>query len=114
MADQAASDRSFARRVLIVVGITLLALVLAYLLRRVGYVLLLGFAGMLLAVGLDGLVKLVQQYTPLKRGWSLLVVVITLIALIGAIGALLGPYIVDQMSQLAQRLPEAVDNIRSK
>jgi predicted PurR-regulated permease PerM len=114
MADQAALDRSFARRVLIVVGVALLAVIFAYLLRRVGYVLLLGFAGMLLAVGLDGLIKLVQRYTPLTRGWSLLFVVVTLIALMGAIGTLLGPYMVDQMTQLAQRLPEAVDNVRNK
>jgi predicted PurR-regulated permease PerM len=112
--EQNADDRRLARRVFVTIGIVLLAMALAFLLWRMGYVLLLGFAGILLAVALDGLAMLVAQYTRLDRGWSLLVVIVTLIVVVGAIVGLLGPYFVDQMYQLAQRLPEAVDNLRSK
>jgi predicted PurR-regulated permease PerM len=114
VSDQLASNQNFLRRVLIVAVVALLVLLLAYLLRHVGGVLLLVFAGMLLAVALDGLTGLVQRHTPLERGWSLLIVLIGLCALVGAIVALLGPLIADQMTQLIQRLPEAVDAIRSK
>jgi predicted PurR-regulated permease PerM len=114
MIDQAASDRSFARRVVIAVGITVLALIFVYLLQYVGYVLLLGFAGILLAVGFDGLTLLVQKHTPLTRGWSLTAVLAALITLVGALGALLGPNIVDQMTQLGQRLPESVETLRGR
>ncbi len=114
MTDQAALDRSFARRVAIAVGIVLLAVLSMYLLWRVGYVLLLSFAGILVAVALDGLAVAVQQHTSLKRRWSLALVLITLIVLIGAIGWWLGPYIMDQMNQLVRRLPTSLDNIRSQ
>jgi predicted PurR-regulated permease PerM len=112
--NHAASNHSFVQRVLIVGGVALLVLSLAHLLRYVGGVLLLVFAGVLLAVALDGLTKLIQRYTPLGRGWSLLVVLVILILIVGAIGASLGPLIADQMTELIHRLPEAVDSIRSK
>jgi predicted PurR-regulated permease PerM len=100
--------------VLIVIGIGLAALLSAYLLQRVGQVLLVVFAGVLLAIAFDGLTELVQRYTSLRHGWSLLLVLVVLLALISAMGALLGPHIVDQLFQLAQRLPEAIDNVRSR
>ncbi len=114
MTEQLTSEWSFVRRVLIVIGMSLLAVIFIYLLHRLGYVLLLAFAGILLAVALDGLTELVQRHTPLERGWALVVVLLTLILVIGAGGALIGPYIVEQLTQLAQSLPEGVDNIRSR
>lgn len=111
---RAVSDRSFARRMIIALGLVLLAAVFAYLLRYVAHVLLLGFAGILLAVALDGLAKLIERHTPLKHGWSLVVVLVALIVLAGAIGGLFGPYIVDQLTQLFQRLPQSLDTIRTR
>lgn len=107
------SDRHYARRVLIAVGIIALAVLLAYLLQYVGFVLLLGFAGILLAIGFDGLADLVYQRTPLTRGWSLTLVFIGLVVLMGALFGSLGPLVVDQMTELAQRLPNAINNLQS-
>lgn len=112
MTEEPTSDRGFTRRVLITVGIVVLAVIFIYLLQYVGYVLLLGFAGILLAVGFNGLTMLVQKYLRLARALALTLVLVTLLALIYALGALLGPNIVDQMTQLGQRLPESVDIIR--
>ena len=113
LSEEAASDRRYARRVLIAVGIIALALLFAYLLQYVGFVLLLGFAGILLAIGFDGLADIVYQRTPFTRGWSLTLVFIGLIVLMGTLLSLLGPLVEDQMTQLAQRLPNAINNLRS-
>jgi predicted PurR-regulated permease PerM len=114
MTEQTASDRGFIKRVFIVVGIVIVAVIFLFLLQYVGYVLLLAFAGILLAVGFDGLAMLVQKYTPLTRAWSMAVVLLALIALTGAIGGLLGSRIADQMAELAQRMPQSLDSIQAR
>jgi predicted PurR-regulated permease PerM len=113
LSEDVESDRHYARRVLIAVGIIVLAVLLAYLLQYVGFVLLLGFAGILLAIGFDGLADLVYQRTPLTRGWSLTLVFIGLVVLMGTLFGSLGPLVVDQMTELAQRLPNAINNLQS-
>lgn len=113
LSEDVESDRHYARRVLIAVGIIALAVLLAYLLQYVGFVLLLGFAGILLAIGFDGLADLVYQRTPLTRGWSLTLVFIGLVVLMGTLFGSLGPLVVDQMTELAQRLPNAINNLQS-
>jgi predicted PurR-regulated permease PerM len=114
VSDQVASNQSFVQRVFIAAAITLLVLAFAYLLWKVSGVLLLVFAGILVAVVLDGLTELTDRHTPLGRGWSLLVVLVVLVLALGVIGAWLGPFIADQITELFQRLPKAVDIIRSK
>jgi predicted PurR-regulated permease PerM len=52
-------------------------------------VLLLVFAGILLATVLRALADLLADYTPLSSGWSLLIV---LLALLGALGGWLRKY----------------------
>ncbi len=105
VSDQVASNQSFVQRVFIAGAITLLVLAFAYLLWKVSGVLLLVFAGILVAVVLDGLTELTDWHTPLGRGWSLLVVLVVLVLALGVIGAWLGPFIADQITDLFQRLP---------
>ena len=113
LSEEVGSDRRYARRVLIAVGIIALAVLLAYLLQYVGFVLLLGFAGILLAIGFDGLADIVYQRTPFTRGWSLTLVFTGLVVLVGIMLSLLGPLVADQMTQLGQRLPDAINNLQS-
>lgn len=103
----------YTQRVLIAGG-TLLALVLAILvLRHVASVLLLIFGGILLAVFFDGLTTQLQKRTGLSRGWCLGLVVTLLGVFFVAAGWFAGPRIDNQITQLGERIPDAIERIRS-
>lgn len=105
---------SFTQRALIAVALALLALLIASLVRQVGRVLLVLFAGMLLAVLIDGLTRVFQSVVPIKRGWGVVVTVVLLVALISGLIWFLGPPLVKQFIQLAESLPQIIDQIRSR
>jgi predicted PurR-regulated permease PerM len=103
----------YTRRALIAGGI-LLALVLAVLvLRHVASVLLLIFAGILLAVFFEGLTTQLHERTGLARGWCLGLVVALVTIFFVASGWFAGPRIGNQITQLGERIPDAIERIRS-
>jgi predicted PurR-regulated permease PerM len=75
-------------------------------------ILLLLFFGLLLAVLLRAFAKWVKARTDLPDGWALAIVIATLVLLIGLFFWLVAPRIGDQVGDLAQRLPEAVRQLR--
>jgi predicted PurR-regulated permease PerM len=107
------SDRDvFVERVLIVLGLVTLFAVAGLLAWAATEVLLLAFAGLLLAVFLRGLADLLGRATGLSAGWSLTVVVIALGALIGAGGWFLASEVADQFQQLSESLTTSAENLR--
>lgn len=103
----------YSKRV-VIAGAAVLAFVLALLiLRHVASVLLLIFAGVLLAVFLDGLTSLTKNYTGLARGWCLTIVIVALGALFAASGWFVGAPIDNQINQLGERIPSAIERIQS-
>ncbi|WP_181919515.1 AI-2E family transporter [Alkalilimnicola ehrlichii] len=104
-------SRSFAQRVLIAAGLIALVALFIYFLGQLIDVLLLAFAGVLIAVAIDGLTRLVMRYLPLSRAWALLSALAGILLLIGGFGALIGPQIAEQLPQLVRQLPEAVREV---
>ncbi|PEN07008.1 AI-2E family transporter [Longimonas halophila] len=103
----------YTKRVLIA-GATVLGFVLlALILQRVASVLLLIFAGILLAVFLDSLTSLVQARIGLARGWCLGLVVLLLGLAFAASGWFAGPPINDQINRLGERIPSAIERIQA-
>ena len=100
-------------RVLMVVGVVAGAAVALYLAVVGVDVLLLALAGVLLALLLRGAAAWVAHATRLGSGAALGVVVVTLLALVGLAGWWIAPAIVEQTVQLLQRVPEAVDDLRT-
>lgn len=95
----------FTCRALITVGIvTAVALLLALLWAGVNVFLLI-FAGVLLAILLDGLSGWLSQHTPLARGWALSVVTLGLLGLIGGSIWLLAPSVGAQVDELTRVRP---------
>ena len=82
----------------------LLVASLAFFVWFTGDVLLLVFAGLLLAVGLDGLASSVKSWTPLSHGWALLAVLILLAAFLAVIGMTVVPQFLAQLDQLWETL----------
>lgn len=100
-------DLSYTRRVVIAVVITLLALAIAMLLWYGIKVLLVAFAGVLLAVMLRSLAVGLHKLTRLPVGWSLGVTIIVLVGLVVGVGMLVWPSLVSQAAELRHKLPEA-------
>jgi predicted PurR-regulated permease PerM len=105
---------TFARRalvaILIAVGILLL---LAFLWFAVD-VLLLIFAGILLAILLRSMSDWLGARTRLSPRWSLAVVILAIIGLLGTLGWLLAPQVAEQVNELVETLPESVQHLRQR
>lgn len=104
--------KPFTQRVLIVAAVVVALLLVGLLLWHGIEVLLLSFAGLLLAVFLRGLSTWVSAHTGLSDGWSLLVVVMVLIGLTVLSGWLLAPEVARQTEQLFNQLPGSVQQLR--
>jgi predicted PurR-regulated permease PerM len=76
--------------------------------------LLLLFAGILLAVFLRALARLLSERTPLSNGWALLVVVLALLGTAIGAGFFVAPQLTKETQQLAERLPEAMEELEQK
>lgn len=97
--------RWFVSRALMVLGICCafaLGIILLWFARMV---ILLLFAGLLLAILLRWLAEESTKLTRLSIGWSLLLVIILLLCLVGLGAYLIGPRLADQGHKFAARLP---------
>lgn len=102
----------FVRRVLTVVGIVALSTLLIAGAILLFDVLLLVFAGILLAILLDGLACALARRTLLTRGWSLALVGVVLVGLLVAAGAWIGPGIAAQVDVLGEALRQGYSQFR--
>jgi predicted PurR-regulated permease PerM len=103
----------FARRVAVAVLITLGLAALALMAWRGIHVLLEAFAGVLFGIFLAALAEWVQKHTRLSYGWSLAVVVVTLLVVtVGGFG-LLADRIVAQLRGLIGDLPQSVQKMQT-
>jgi predicted PurR-regulated permease PerM len=105
---------AFVGRVLVAVGITVFVVLLLLFVWQVIDVLLSVFAGILLTVFLRGLSEWTSKLTALSNGWSLAIVVLALVAIIGVSMWLLAPDVIDQVDQLSQSLPQSVQQLRQQ
>lgn len=104
----------YTRRVLIAAGIFIGSVASLYFVWQLARVFLLIFGGVLLAVILSGLTNVLARRTLLPRGGALAVVSVALVVLLVGFGFLVGPRLASQASDLAQRLPEAVGQLRQQ
>lgn len=100
-----------ARRAFVTAGVTIAIVLLLLLLWYAVEVLLLVFAGILLAIFLRGLSNCLAVRTFLSGGWSLALVVVALVAIAGTCAWLLAPRVIDQVEQLSQQLPRAIQQL---
>jgi predicted PurR-regulated permease PerM len=112
--NNASSDsRAYVRKILFAAATVLILAVFLYLLFRLFHILLWIFAGILLAVLLDGLSSFLKKKTGLAHQAALLVVVVLITALFVLVFWLAGPRIIEQFTLLGQRAPEAINSIKS-
>lgn len=94
--------------------LTALVVVLALLLWQVADVFLLAFAGVLVAVLLRTLADFLSQHSPLSPTWSLVLTIFLLVVIIGGGAWLIAPGLVNQLTQLTTKIPEALTTLREQ
>lgn len=103
-----------ARRALTAVGIAAAVTVGLLFLWVARDVLLLAFAGVLLAIFFRRLATWVSGHTPLSPKWGLVVVVVGLFGSLVAAFALRGPAIADEVRTLREQLPGAAESLERR
>lgn len=89
---------------------TLLAIaLLGVFLWQFGMFLMVAFTGILLSVGLNAPSTLLARHTPLNYGWSLFIVIATLVAIAAGIGWMAAPAIATQADEMRARIPELLE-----
>jgi predicted PurR-regulated permease PerM len=106
-ADQPRFISTFTRRTWTAVSITVSVVVLLLLLAKISQVLLIVFAGILLAIFLRGLTRTLMHFVPIPDAAALALVGATLIGFITAASWLLAPSVGAQLQELTVTLPEA-------
>lgn len=109
------SDKSFAHKVLLTIGLVCLTVLLLILVYFTFDVLLLIFGAALLAIFLRGLADVVCRYTGISEGLAVLVVSLLITGILAGAVAFLAPDVADQVQHLRETLPvsarEAANNI---
>jgi predicted PurR-regulated permease PerM len=93
---------TYTQRVLIAVGISAAAILLAILIYYIAEILVLCFAGLLLAVFVSAPSDLMAKHTKLKRAHALLIVLTTLATIVLGGGYFMGRTIYDQSKQIVR------------
>lgn len=103
-----------ARRALTGVGVAAAVTVGLLFLWAARDVLLLAFAGVLLAIFFRRLGTWVSGHTPLSPKWGLVVVVLGLFGSLVAAFALRGPAIAEEIRTLQEQLPQAAESLKGR
>lgn len=106
------SDTVFVRRVLLVVGLGALTALVGWLVVVGIQVLLLAFASVLLALFVRGLARVLVRHASFTDRLAVITVVMVLVALTGFGSWLLAPRVAEEAIHLAERLPQAVKELR--
>ena len=77
-----------------------------------GQVLLLGFAGILLAIFLRTMADLLTRWTPFSNSWALAVVVVVLSSVLGLCVWTMGNRIAGQFDELMAAIPHSIQHLR--
>ena len=108
------SRENYSSRVFISAIIVALITLLLLLLWYAADVLLLGFAGILVAIFLRGLSDWVSERTHLSGGWSLALVVLGLVSLVAVVAWVLAPDVAAQVDELRRSLPQSMRRLSER
>lgn len=111
MASNDNKTTEFTKKVLITVGIVILAILIVLAIIYVFDVILLLFGAILLAIFLRGLADLLNRYTKISEGAAVLLVSLILIIILAGAIALLAPSVAQQVQHLRQELPVSAQKV---
>lgn len=104
---------TYLREVLIAAAVAAALVIGLVLSWRVSQVLLVLFAATLFALWLDALTRLLMNLVALPRPWALALIVVMAVGLLVGFGEIVGARVGDQISQLSERVPQAIARIQA-
>lgn len=113
MAAPVAEGRDFLRQVLVFYGIGALFVAAFILLWLASSVLLVVFAGLLLAILLDHLSRRLRRWLPFRQQAVVSLLVVGGFAVLGLGGWLLAPGVAEQTNELLEAIPRAVQQLQN-
>lgn len=105
------AQETFAKRVLINIGIVVLIVGILIIAIYVFDVILLLFGAILVAIFLHGLANISRRYLRLSQGVSVLLVSVLLLAVLALGVWLLAPSVAEQVKHLRDELPKSLQNV---
>lgn len=105
-------DRRFASKALTATAIVIAVVLVLLLVRQVASVLLVVFAGVLLAVFLDGIAMVIEGLTKMRRGGALAIAIVIFFGVFATGVWLVGPPVVQQIAKLGEYFPSAMERLR--
>lgn len=105
---------SFTRKVLIATAISLAVVLGVWFLFHTAQIILLFYVGVLFALVLHAGAGLLGRYLRIPGVWSLVTFVLLLVAVFWLFGRLLAPPVADQLDQLSEQLPQAVERLEER
>jgi predicted PurR-regulated permease PerM len=100
------------KKALIVTALTAATIVVLFLLWHLSQMLLVIFAGVMLAVLLDGISDWIGRHLRLPRPVTLPLVVILLLVFLAAAAWIVGPRIAEQFAKLTEKIPAALQSMQ--
>ncbi len=107
------NDNSFIKKVLIVISLSAFVILLLLLFGYIINIVLLVFAGILLAIFLRGLSHLTQKFIHVSEHLALFIVVVCLILIIAGLCMIMGPNLVQGVENLADKIPSSIDKLQN-
>lgn len=104
----------FQRKIWTAAGIIALFIIVILIIKAIFNVLLLLFAGSLIAIYFVGLGGLIKRYLPVNGGISLFISILGSLLLLVGFFWLTGNSISQQISDLKETLPSAIENVKSR
>lgn len=102
----------FVSRVLVTIGLVVLAGLLVYFFGQLIEVLLVVFAATLLAVAITGVRCIIQNRTPLSAGWSMVATYVLVVVMIAGAAAVIWPQLSEQIPKFIDKVPQAFEQLR--
>lgn len=104
----------FAKKVWITVGIIALLVILIFILKAAFDVLLMVFAGSLIAIYFHGLADMIENKFKWKRFWCMTLSIASTFIVAGLLFWFLGARISEQISDISKEIPTLVDSAENK
>lgn len=104
----------FTRKVWITMGIITIIVLLIFILKAAFNVLLMVFAGSLMAIYFHGLANLLEKKIKLPHRWCVLIGVLVTLLLVGFLFSFLGAKISTQVSELSKDIPAILQDLKQR
>lgn len=104
----------FTRKVWITMGIITIIVLLIFILKAAFNVLLMVFAGSLMAIYFHGLANLLERKIRLPHRWCVLIGVLVTLLLVGFLFSFLGAKISTQVSELSKDIPAILQDLKQR